>query len=224
MTLIDDHTVQRRRPGRSWATRVLLLGVATLASAGVWLTYRSLVATSLGQRFDQRAMVESMQAAPADVSRLQHLLSVVSVPSVAIALGVFAIVAVRRSRPDLAVVAAVTIIGANVTTQALKATLDRPDLGLGGTNSFPSGHVTVIASVAAAAFLVSSRRVRPVVASAGLLVSGAAAVGAVALGWHRPSDIVGAGLVVAGWAAAVSAVIPSRRTSTGNRSRRTVVV
>lgn len=222
MTAIDDPAGERGQRGLSWATRALLLTVAMLAAAGVWLTYRSLVGTSLGQRLDQRAMVESMQAAPADVSRLQHLLSVVSVPSIAVALGVLAVVAVKRSRPDLGVAAAVTVIGANVTTQALKVVLDRPDMGLGGTNSFPSGHVTVLSSVAVAAFMVSPRRVQPVVAVAGLLASAAAAVGAVALGWHRPSDIVGAGLVVSGWATAVSAVVPRRRTGTGNRSRRTV--
>jgi membrane-associated phospholipid phosphatase len=154
-------------------------------------------------------MVESMQAAPSEVSRLQRLLHVVSVPSVAFALGAFAVVGMKRSRPDLAIGAAVTVIGANVTTQALKLLLERPDLGLGGTNSFPSGHVTVISSLAAAAFLVSSRRLQPLVAGAGLLASGVVAVGTVALGWHRPSDVAGAALVAAGWAAAVSAVLPS---------------
>jgi membrane-associated phospholipid phosphatase len=223
MTLVENRPDRRLQRGVSVATRAQLLLVALLAAGGVWLTFRVLVASARGQRLDQAVMVESMQAAPAEVSRLQHLLDIVSVPSIAMALGLFTVVAVRRARPDLAVGAAVTVIGANVTTQLLKVLLERPDIGLGANNSFPSGHVTVVSSLAAAAFLVTPRRVQPAVAGAGLLAAAVAAVGTLALGWHRPSDIAGAGLVVLGWAAAVSAVLPGRLADREGVFRRTVV-
>lgn len=172
----------------------------------VWLTYRALVTSTTGQRLDQSAMVESMAAAPTGAGHLQHLLHVVSVPSVAVAVGALATIAVRRARPELGVAAAVTVVGANVTTQALKRWLDRPDLlGLGSANSFPSGHVTVVASLAAGALLVTARRAQPTVAVAGVAAIAVTAVATVALGWHRPSDVVGSVGVVAAWAAIAGA-------------------
>ena len=110
-------------------------------------------------------MVESMAAAPTGTG--QHEPPEPPAPRRVDALGRgggrrAGAVAVQRSRPELGVAAAATVVGANVTTQALKRWLDRPDLlGLGGANSFPSGHVTVVASLAAGALLVSVRRASP---------------------------------------------------------------
>jgi membrane-associated phospholipid phosphatase len=172
----------------------------------VWLTYRALVTSTAGQRLDQLAMVESMAVAPPEASHLQHLLNVVSVPSVSVAIGALAAVAVRRTHPELGAAAAATVVGSSLTSQALKRWLDRPDLlGLGYQNSFPSGHVTVVAALAAGALLVSAGRARPTVAAAGLAATAVTAVATVALGWHRPSDVVGAVGVVAAWTAAAAA-------------------
>jgi membrane-associated phospholipid phosphatase len=183
----------------------LLLLAATSAFA-VWLTYRVLVTSAAGQRLDQRAMVESMAAAPTRTGHLTRLSDVVSVPSIAVAVVVLITIAVKRSRPRLGIAAAATVVGANLTTQALKHWLDRPDLlGLGGANSFPSGHVTVVASLAAGALLVTVRRAQPTVAVAGAVATAVAAAATIALGWHRPSDIVGAVGVVATWAAIAGA-------------------
>jgi membrane-associated phospholipid phosphatase len=185
-------------------TRLVLL--AATAALTVWLTYRTLVASTAGQRLDQLAMVGSMAAAPVQASHLRHLLHVVSVPSVAVAIAALVVVAVRRSRPELAVAAATTVLGANLTSQALKRALDRPDLlGLGHANSFPSGHVTVVASLAASALLVSGRRAQPAVAVVGVAATAATAIATVTLGWHRPSDVVGAVGVVVAWAATAGA-------------------
>jgi membrane-associated phospholipid phosphatase len=178
-----------------------------MAVLAVGLTYRGLVTSASGQRLDQLVMVGSMAAAPVEAGHLRHLLHVVSMPSVAVAIGVLAVVAVKRSRPGLAAAAAVTVVGANVTTQALKHWLDRPDfLGRGYANSFPSGHVTVVASLAAGALLVSARRAQPAVAVAGAAVTAVTAVATVALGWHRPSDVVGAVGVVAAWTLLAAAI------------------
>ena len=190
----------------------------------VWLTYRALVTSTTGQRLDQLAMLESMAAARSGADHLRHLLDTVSLPSIAVAVGALAVVAVRRSRPELALAAAATVVGANVTTQVLKRWLDRPDLlGLGHDNSFPSGHVTVVASLAAGALLVAGRRAQPAVAVVGVAVAAVTAVATVALGWHRPSDVVGAVGLVAAWAAAAAAWAAGRSSVPPAPSRRVAV-
>jgi len=192
--------------------RLVLLAAA--AAFSVWLAYRALVLSTTGQRLDQFAMVESMQAAPTSADHLRDLMQAVSVPSIAVAVGVLAAIAVKRSRPDLAVAAAATVVGANVTTQALKHWLVRPDLlGLDSVNSFPSGHVTVVASLAAGALLVMPRRAQPTVAVLGVVATAVTAVATVALGWHRPSDVIGAVGVVTAWAAIAGAWATGRSSS-----------
>jgi membrane-associated phospholipid phosphatase len=94
---------------------------------------------------------------------------------------------------------------AAATTQILKyAVLSRPDLGVEGyaSNSFPSGHTTVAASSALAVFLISSPRLRPVVAAWGAGFTVLAGVSTLANQWHRPSDVIAALLVVAFWGCA----------------------
>ena len=192
--------------------RLVLLAAA--AAFSVWLAYRALVLSTTGQRLDQFAMVESMQAAPTSADHLRDLMQAVSVPSIAVAVGVLTAIAVKRSRPDLAVAAAATVVGANVTTQALKHWLVRPDLlGLDSVNSFPSGHVTVVSSLAAGALLVMPRRAQPTVAVLGVVATAVTAVATVALGWHRPSDVIGAVGVVTAWAAIAGAWATGRSSS-----------
>jgi membrane-associated phospholipid phosphatase len=203
-------------------SRLVLLAAASVFT--VWLTYRVLVTSAVGQRLDQLAMVESMAAAPAGGSHLRQLLHTVSMPSIALAIGVLAAVAARRGRPGLGVTAAVTVVGANLTTQALKHWLDRPDLlGLGHANSFPSGHVTVVASLAAGAVLVAARRAQPAVAAAGVAATALTAVATVGLGWHRPSDVIGAVGVVAAWATVAAAWALGRSAAAPPSNRRGVV-
>jgi membrane-associated phospholipid phosphatase len=200
------------------ARLALLAGSSVVA---VWLTYRALVTTRLGQRLDQRAMVESMWAAPVEANHLKHLLDVVSVPSIAVAVGALVVVSVHRGRPELGIAAATTVVGANLTAQVLKRWLDRPDLlGLGYDNSFPSGHVTVVASLAAGALIVAGRRARPAVVMVGAVAVAVTSLATVALGWHRPSDLVGAVGVVAAWATATASWAAGRapaRPSPGER-------
>jgi membrane-associated phospholipid phosphatase len=195
--------------------RFRLVLLAATAVFTVWLTYRALVQSTTGQRLDQLAMVESMAAAPTSADHLRDLLHAVSVPSIAVAVGVLAAIAVKRSRPELAVAAAATVVGANVTTQALKHWLGRPDLldlGSANVNSFPSGHVTVVASLAAGALLVMPRRAQPTVAVLGIAATAVTALATVALGWHRPSDVIGA-IGVVGASAAIAGAWATGRSS-----------
>src|SRR6185312_1984645 len=72
-----------------------------------------------------------------------------------------AAVGVLRKRVDLAVGAALLVLGANGTAQLLKMRLDRPNLDdFPAPNSFPSGHTVAAASVAFALILALPHAVR----------------------------------------------------------------
>lgn len=171
---------------------------------GTWLTWWYFVTTRAGQRIDNAAF-EGAEIGQSTLWRAaEPVLDIVSVPFIVVVLGAAALIAILRQRWLLALQVAVLVGGANLTTQVLKRlVLDRPDLAETSgtvTNSLPSGHTTVAASVAAALLLVVPRRIRPAVA---VLAGGYAAVTGVAtmIGqWHRPSDVVAAMAVVLAWA------------------------
>src|SRR6201987_6216663 len=60
------------------------------------------------------------------------------------------------------------------------------------TNTYPSGHTTVVTSLALRSLLVSPSRWRPWLAIAGGSISAMYATGVLFVGWHRPSDVLGA--------------------------------
>ena len=127
----------------------------------------------------------------------------------------------------LALLAAASVIGSVTITEVLKLfLLERPPLvpSFIFDNSYPSGHTTVGMSVAVAAMLVVPRRLLiPTAVGAGLFGS-AFGVAVVAAGWHRPSDAVGAFLVVIAVGAACAALghaFPDRAETEDRRSRST---
>jgi membrane-associated phospholipid phosphatase len=139
-----------------------------------------------------------------------------------LAIALVAAVAILRRRPRLALIAAASIAISLISTEFLKLVLlERPPLvpSYIFDNSYPSGHTTVGMSVAIAAMLVVPRRLLlPTAVGAGLFGS-AFGVAVVAAGWHRPSDAIGAFLVVLSVAAACAAIsyrgIPWTSTSAG---------
>ena len=60
------------------------------------------------------------------------------------------------------------------------------------TNTYPSGHTTVVTSLALSLLLVSPSRWRPWLAIAGGCISATVATGVLFVGAHRPSDALGA--------------------------------
>jgi membrane-associated phospholipid phosphatase len=119
-----------------------------------------------------------------------------------------ALVAVAIVRGQYRVAAAVPLIlaGANITTQLLKPAVATPRLSewLGNGQipaaSWPSGHATASMSLVLCAILVSSPRLRPLVATAGALLAVGVGYSLLALGWHFPSDVLGGYLVATMWA------------------------
>jgi membrane-associated phospholipid phosphatase len=140
------------------------------------------------------------------------LLELVGIPSVVLAIAALAGLALVRRRGGQAVAVVAVVVGSQLVTQVLKASLVRPDSV--DANSLPSGHVTLVASLAVAFVLVVPRLLRPLVALGGVAVTALAAVATMLAGWHRPSDIIAAlGVVAAttGVVTLVAALLPARR-------------
>ncbi len=121
-------------------------------------------------------------------------LSLVSIPSVAVTLLVLALIALwaHGVRPALTVVvfSAAAIVASQMLKQEL---LVRPELfELDAQNTFPSGHMTVFAALAAAAIWAVPRALKPCIALLGAIVLSVVAWQLLEFGWHRPSDLVGA--------------------------------
>jgi len=190
--------------------RPLPLAALTLAcAAGLVLLYLVFVRTHAGQRVDDAALVGRL-ASPRGRQAASDLLTTISAGSVALVLALLAAQALVRRRVALAVVAFAVILGAVATTEVLKhVVLPRPYL-VSSTipqNTFPSGHTTTAFAVGIAAALAAPPRWRRLVAAGAFVYGTAIGVATIAAGWHRPSDVAGALLVVTGWAAAVVLVV-----------------
>ncbi len=190
---------------RRWRSTAACVGVGLLCTVAlVWLGDRS-QQTRLGQSLDQVGM-DVVAGDEATTRWLVGVLGNVSLGSIAVAVLALVGTAVVRERYAAAAAAVALVLGANVTTQAMKALIDRPDHGYLTVESFPSGHATVVVSLVFAALLVAPDAARTTVSLVG---SGAITVTAAATlvaSWHRPSDIIGALLVSLVWGTAVLAV------------------
>ncbi len=199
--------------GRRGLTAPLL---AALASAAVLVaTAWFFVTTRLGQLIDDAAL-SGADAGPLTLTQaILPILNVVSVPFVAAAVVGAVVIAVAQRRWSIAGAAVLLLVGANVTTQVLKAILPRPDLDatLALSNSLPSGHTTVAASVAATALLIAPQRWRGPVAIGGALYAIATGLATMAIEWHRASDVVAAFAVAAFWYFIIEAARSVRRRS-----------
>ncbi len=186
--------------------RPLPLAALTIACAvGLAVLYLVFVRTHAGQRVDE-AVLAGRLASPRARQAASDLLTTISAGSVALVLALLAGQALVRRRAALAVVALAVILGAVGTTEVLKhVLLSRPDLVFSPLpqNSFPSGHTTTAFAVGIAAALAAPPRWRRLVAAGAFVYGTAIGVATIAAGWHRPSDVAGALLVVTGWAAAV---------------------
>lgn len=196
------------KPWTTWSLRPGLLGLAVTCAIAVWVTQRIFIQSAAGQRWDEQWRIDVQSGAGMVWEARAHDFGVASLRLGLLLCVVLAIVALARRRVDLFVRAAVVVAGANATTQILKrVAIDRPDYDIGyGPNALPSGHTTLAVSVVIAALIVLPATARPLVAVVGGVWAAAMAVSAVVSGWHRPSDILAAILVCAGWAALVAAV------------------
>ncbi len=194
--------------------RTVLLTLAFGSAVTFVAVYLLGVRTTWGQRLDATALRGRSALRPRTIHAAHELLNTISIASLVLVGGLIVLVALARRRPLLAMGAAIVIGGSTVTSELLKhAILQRPNLGIfdavGPDASFPSGHTTVAFSLAIAALLVAPSHNRAVVGILGSLYAIGIAVGVVATANHRPSDVIGAVLVVTAWAAVVAAVLLS---------------
>lgn len=212
--------------GRRVGAIALRLGLAVVATTAMGVIGVVAVRTSTGQRLDDLAWFggEGIQGSIAGAtSALLHLVSPALIATVMLIC--LALCAIRRDLPD-ALGVALVVGGSNLTTQVVKnVILDRPVLNVQNAvteNSFPSGHTTVLTSLAVAIAISLPRRIRPL---GPLVVVGSAVasgVSTVAAGWHRPSDALGAYLVVTAWlllALAVRIALTDGEPGTGAEDR-----
>ena len=180
--------------------RYLVVAFAAIAVfAGLYVYF---VRTLSGQALDQLAFDGAEFGRRSVTPLAQQLLDAVPLVSVIVGLLLTGVVTVVRRNGRTLIVAFGAALAAVLSTQLLKvALLTRPDLGVEGYdgNSFPSGHTTVAAASALAVFLVASPRTRGLAALGGSAFAIAAGVATLANGWHRPSDVIAALLVVAFW-------------------------
>lgn len=190
--------------------RALLSLLAALVCAGAVVALsRIAVGTASGQRLDQLVL----SGAKAHDGRLARYAQIavesVSAPVIGGLLVLALVLVLLRRRPGLLLPLGALILGANLTTQVLKEVLvTREVLGPGidiTPNSFPSGHTT-LAATTMIALVLAGGRARVVLAPLGALWTAAAGIGTLVVGWHRPSDVIGAIAVAAAWTFLVLAV------------------
>ncbi len=185
-----------------------LLALAGAAALGVAAVYLLAVRTASGRSLDDAARGDLGPGSRA-FDETSDLLDTISVSSLALLGAAIMGIAFLRARPRLALGAGAIVLGANVTTQYLKAALDRPGALGPEAGTYPSGHVTVAMSLAMALVLVSPPALRVAATLVGTAYAVGVGVAVIALDWHRPSDVVGAYLVAVAWAALVAAVLAS---------------
>ncbi len=121
-----------------------------------------------------------------------------------VGIAVIVLIAVLRRQWRLAVAGAFVPAATAVSTYVLnRFVLPRPDISGAPESltevSFPSGHVAITAGVAIGVILVCPPRARPYVVAAGMTWLAFIAAAVQNLGWHRPSDAIGATLLAGIW-------------------------
>src|SRR4051794_40672676 len=131
------------------------------------------------------------------LNRIAHLADPAPYALCALAL---ALVALVRGRWRVALAIPVLFVLTGATTESLKHLLAAPrvDEWLGDAQiaaaSWPSGHSTAAMTIALCAVLAAPPRLRPTAAALGVAFATAVAYAILTLGWHFPSDVVGASL------------------------------
>jgi membrane-associated phospholipid phosphatase len=125
----------------------------------------------------------------------------------AVLLVVLAMLQGRVARAAAGVAIVVCSVG---SVEALKHGL--PHLGaavpVGRAPTFPSGHMSIAASLGLALVLAAPSVLRPAAALVGAAYAAGVGLSLILLGWHLPSDVVGSLFVCGFWAAAIAAALP----------------
>jgi membrane-associated phospholipid phosphatase len=205
--LRDARAGERRRPGP--AGPLLLTGLCLAALVAIWAIAEFVPAAHVRDAVLLGRFVSLDYGHIGGVAQqLAHLLNPMLFTIWGLALVLFAI---ARGRPRLALAVAAILALAPWSAERLKPLLAEPHLPAGlthiGAASFPSGHSTAAAVLAASAVLVTPRRFRTPAAVLATLF--ALAVGAALLirAWHMPSDVLGGYMLGLAWASLAVAAL-----------------
>ena len=194
MRLSNSQAAPPAPGGRRWDASVVAAASGTGAAL---LAYLLGVVVPLGRGVDGRAVRWAERAGAGAQPWVHALLAYLSPVLVAVGVVLVVLRELRRGDRISAVRVVALVTGSELLAQALKVSLPRPG---GGTNTLPSGHVTMIAALMVAIAAVGGWR--GVTIMLGTFVVAVAALGTMIIGWHRPSDIVAAcGVVAVCWAA-----------------------
>jgi membrane-associated phospholipid phosphatase len=177
------------------------------------ILYVFLERTGWGQRLDTTALRGRHILSRREIHAAERLHASIDVALLGLIGSAIVLAAVARRRLALALGAFVLIAGSILTAEALKHTLGRPPLVfdvVGAHGSYPSGHTAVAMSLSVAATFVAPIEIRSAVAILGALFTSVVGCSLVASASHRPSDVIGAALVVTAWAAVVGAFLIRR--------------
>ena len=174
--------------------------------------YALAVHTPAGQLFEDDVLrAADAIAGSTEQTDALNTLDVISVPTVVAAILIIFLIGALRRRFLLAVLAVAAIVAAMITTELIQRYGYRPILLSHGyrrqDQSFPSGHTTTAMALMCGLALVVPYRVRGVTVAVSSLFAAGVGVATVTASWHRPSDTIGAGLIVVGYACAVVAVL-----------------
>jgi membrane-associated phospholipid phosphatase len=198
-------TVQRPRRASHGHAAATLAGLAALLFCAL---YVFAVGTQLGRALDAAA-VRDVEGSLDDV--LDRLVAAVNPLTVTLVVVVMIWLAIRSGRPTDGFRAGALVAASALLAGELEAVLGRVDLlGAEGEREFgaafyPSGHATVVMSLALAILLVAPRRSRFALALAGAIWSSVLGFAICAGGSHHPSDVLG-GFLLALAAASITAV------------------
>jgi hypothetical protein len=183
----------------SRAAPYALAGAALLVAFIV--VYVVAVLTEQGQRVENTALLGAAIRSEAERGQSADALSPVSLATFGFAVLLVAAVGFARRRPGLGLLAGAVMVIAVVAAELLKDVLPRPEHINGPVwllrNSFPSGTVAVVAAMGVGAMLVSPDRLRWALLGIGSVALAIAAQSTQIAGWHRLSDALGSGLLVA---------------------------
>jgi membrane-associated phospholipid phosphatase len=209
--VIDGSPVARRRSADAVLVRRSLWCIVGAASVLATAVYGIAVRTVWGQRLDTAALRGRHLLSTRNIQAAQRLHTTIDIASIALFGGAILLVALVRGRRRLAVGVAFLIVGSLATSELLKRILGRPRLAVADSlkhaPTFPSGHTTIAMALAVGAIFVAPRRFRGSVAALGVVFAGAIGCSMVITASHRPSDTIGALLIVTAWSAAVAAII-----------------
>lgn len=197
----------QRRRSFAWLVLVVLGCVVAFV-----VVYRVTVHTSTWRIIDD-IVLRGADLGSGASDPVEGVLDTVTVTSMVAAVALVAIIALLRMHRVLGVAAVVLLVLSNVLSRVLKAyVLSRPDLGLAEytpatLNSLPSGHATATFSVVAALLFVVPSKLRPTMATVGVVASSTVAFATMVARWHRAADSVASFLLVTGLAAAIAIVV-----------------